>query len=193
MLARLFKPFIFALPQTMESNSYSRATTPDLIIAAAIITSLTKSINEGEGDWAKNDMLPLCERRIESSQVWIERNPQRPKLTSNALGVEIVFGTKASRTETRECYIKWSWTLDANNTRINDTLIEPKAAIAIWDCYFDLVEAKKKAGEIAAKALEVMKANEAKWNLAEKLLGMRRNEFGALVPVTSIKEEDNAC
>jgi hypothetical protein len=33
-----------------------------------------------------------------------------------------------------------------------------------------------------------MERNEKKWNLAEDLLGMKRNEFGALVPKVSVEE-----
>lgn len=45
------------------------------------------------------------------------------------------------------------------------------------------------AQQTADRALEKMKVNEKKWNLAERLLGMKRNEFGALVPAVSVEGE----
>lgn len=46
----------------------------------------------------------------------------------------------------------------------------------LWE---QLDEARKVAREAKAN----MEANERKWNLAETLLGMKRNEHGALVPI----------
>lgn len=44
------------------------------------------------------------------------------------------------------------------------------------------------ANETARKAKADMEANEAKWNLVEQLLHMKRNEYGALVPIRTVDE-----
>lgn len=46
---------------------------------------------------------------------------------------------------------------------------------------------RQEAAAVTAKALREQQANEAKWNLAEELLGMVRNEHGALVPAKTVE------
>ncbi len=46
-----------------------------------------------------------------------------------------------------------------------------------------IAEVKRVAAEAKAK----MEADERKWNLAESLLNMKRNEFGALVPIIKVE------
>lgn len=57
-----------------------------------------------------------------------------------------------------------------------------------WRNLSSQAEAARKA---AAEALLAQQLNERKWNMAERLLGMKRNDQGALVPAYMMEEE--AC
>lgn len=48
--------------------------------------------------------------------------------------------------------------------------------------------AKQEAERVAAKAKETMEKEKLKWNLAETLLNMKRDENGALVPKVKVDE-----
>lgn len=54
-----------------------------------------------------------------------------------------------------------------------DDLIKARSIVA---SYKELLTQKKAADEAAAKALKIMKEEESKWDLAEKLLGLKRKE-----------------
>lgn len=67
---------------------------------------------------------------------------------------------------------------------VNEVRVDPaKVGFDLFKTYYALLNAEREAKRIAAEALANMQANEAKWNLAEGILGMRRNEQGALVPI----------
>ncbi len=70
-----------------------------------------------------------------------------------------------------------------HNFEIDKVKIDEAAGNRIVAAYKDVEEKWKVAKEAAKKAAEELAINEAKWNLAERLLGMKRNEHGALVPI----------
>lgn len=69
--------------------------------------------------------------------------------------------------------------------KINDVEIDGKAGRELADAYISLKEKHDSAKSITAKALAEMKANEAKWNIAEQILGMKRTKSGRLIAVSS--------
>jgi hypothetical protein len=72
---------------------------------------------------------------------------------------------------------------------VDGVLVNASAKREILNGYERIQRRVKAAKAVADRAQEDMKKNEAAWNLAEKLLGMKRNEFGALVPITTANEE----
>lgn len=58
----------------------------------------------------------------------------------------------------------------------------------IKEAYQSIAEKEKAIKVAQEKALKEMQENEAKWNIAEQLLGMKRDESGALVPVVKVEE-----
>jgi hypothetical protein len=71
---------------------------------------------------------------------------------------------------------------------VNSVPLDPELGKQIVAAYVKIKLQREEAERVAAKALKEQQENEAKWNLAENLLGMKRNEFGALVP-----EKEVAC
>jgi hypothetical protein len=69
------------------------------------------------------------------------------------------------------------------NFYINGTQIADYCGDAIMNRYDEVEKRVTAVKQAEAKALADMKRNEDAWNLAESLLGMKRNEYGALVPV----------
>jgi hypothetical protein len=70
---------------------------------------------------------------------------------------------------------------------VNNVPFAAREGIAIIAAFDKLTALKKEADRVAARALEEQKRNEQRWNLAEELLGLRRNEHGALVPVKTVE------
>lgn len=66
---------------------------------------------------------------------------------------------------------------------VNDIEVSDSLATTVWASWARVERAHKRTEEAAARAKADMERNEKAWNLAERLLGMRRNEFGALVPI----------
>jgi hypothetical protein len=59
-----------------------------------------------------------------------------------------------------------------------------KSVIRSWEALTSKLKAAKDAAD---KAKSEMDRNEQAWNIAESLLGMKRNEHGALVPVKEVE------
>jgi hypothetical protein len=82
---------------------------------------------------------------------------------------------------------EWGWvrgtsSLECLQLCVNDVDLDPKLGLQLVHKYSSLAEQLAKAKAVAEKAKREQALNEKKWNLAEELLGMTRNEFGALVP-----------
>jgi hypothetical protein len=71
---------------------------------------------------------------------------------------------------------------------VNGVRISDKAFKAILTAWQGIREKVKAAEEVAEKAKAEMEVNETKWNLAEELLGMKRNGLGVLMPVKTAEE-----
>lgn len=141
----------------------------DDIIAAAVVQSFAKHFEDwkSSGRWINSwtyDDYRTC-----------------PRLVNEKAGIEV----RQDVGEDRQGY-------DASyfdkGLYVNGVKVSKKQASFIrfnWIKMATQVEATKKA---AADAKAEMERNETAWNLAEKLLGMKRNEFGALVPAKTVEE-----
>jgi hypothetical protein len=58
----------------------------------------------------------------------------------------------------------------------------------IYTNWQNIVVQVRHTEQVAAEAKAAMEANEKKWDLAEGLLGMKRDGFGRLMPIKTVKE-----
>lgn len=165
----------------MINNSYAKATTPDRLIAAHIIESFTLNFE----DW---DALNLDDQ-------WRQfYDAPKHTLTNTKKGLSVGWENqkKSADNDNRS---PWVYKLKAESAHVRNIPTKDNSApgksvpldavssrliIESWD---KVSVVKLKAKAVADKALAEMKANEAAWTMAENLLGMKRNKFGALVPV----------
>jgi hypothetical protein len=164
MLRKFFRP----TTPNLENSRYATATTPDMLIAGAIVASLAKEFV----DWVAGDL----QTKTSNYSKGVIFNPT---LINTKKGIRIEFGT--TRQTINEGYGEaCDWR--SKGTKVNDTLIELRAARWIARSYETLRDNQNRLKEAAAKAKAEMEANEKKWNLAEQLLDMKRTPTGALVP-----------
>jgi hypothetical protein len=74
------------------------------------------------------------------------------------------------------------WVECLPSAQINGVEVDASCAKWIKDSWNEISEQIKETKRVAAAAKKNMEDNETKWNLAEKLLEMKRTESGALVP-----------
>lgn len=152
------------LPKDITVHPYATATSPDQIIAEAMKVSMAKDITA----WYKG--------------------PNR----SRYKGVSDYHPTYHYELGNKDRSLVLTWTdYSYESTRlssfqVNDIDFDPGVALALIASYDTLKAAYDRAEATARKAKLAMQANENKWNLAESLLGLERNEFGALVPKETV-------
>jgi len=186
----LFGPVVNA-----ENNPYAKATTPDRLIAANIVQSFAKDFdNWSVENWSRR----FCPRvGVEYGNIG--------RMFNRKTGVYLVFAWKHDGKLSIESALEkkrgeWVVLVDESakggEYRLDYDLFETgmvldkQSSTLIVTERIRIAAAHKAAKEAADRALAVMQANEAKWELAEKLLGMKRNAIGALVPVQ--QEDGNA-
>lgn len=162
------------------NNPYAKATTPDQIIAAAIVESFAKDFDS----WRARDL----ERKTLYGTAFRE---YAPSLRHPEKKIEILFGFRTWPSDSEgditdyPAYTSADW--QSKGTKVNGIEIDLKSARLIANSYETLLNQREALKEKEQKALLTMKRNEEAWNIAERLLGMKRNEFGALVPVQTVE------
>jgi hypothetical protein len=165
------------LPTVEEwSQQHANKASPDGIIAATIVESLAAHWE----DWVATD--------LEHKQGVYRRDLELvPSLVNNKKKITVSFGVREWTTRTDEYSPKVfhkDW--QSEGTKVNGVAIELKAARYIAAGYERLAKQQKALQERAAEAKRNMEANEAKWNLAEQLLGFKRTAEGVLVPAQEV-------
>lgn len=170
---RMFSPIpISIIPLDPINNPYAKAMTPDELIAAAII----KSFAEDFDDWRKFGSLSTEATKWGSVSV-----------EGQLLKGHTRINFRLSRQQ-KGSYDNRKYWYELVECIINDIPLELNAGKKLFEAWIKISAEVHRAKAIAEKAKADMQANEAKWNLAEKLLGMKRDENGALVPVTRAEE-----
>ena len=143
----------------------------DQIIAAHCINSIAKDVNDWKlirpgDDW--DEWYDLFQRyKFEHGVDSLLINRQRHK---NVKSVHIFYNRQFGKNPNRFFYI--------NGVKFNDY-----DGREIIDSYLKVKAQKEEVERVAARALREQQLLEQKWNMAEELLGMKRNEFGALEPI----------
>jgi hypothetical protein len=181
------RAFIKDVFSTSETAPFPQpvGVSPDRMIAGAVIQSFISNTIDWKIDTSEaNNVSAFDSKLFESSHpVWSSN------LTSGAIklvnakdGITVKFnnwhqhlrssGKQANRVTGKNCYI--------NGVRISDS--DGIAILCNWLTYASKLRA---AEEAAAKAKAEMQANEAKWNLVEDLLKMKRTRSGRLIALSS--------
>lgn len=155
----------------MINNSYAKATTPDEIVAAAIVQSFVKNFD----DWSLLGSLEPPSQYFKSDA---ERHASTLNNSKKKLAVAFVFEFKSAK----ERHYPIPKGCSVNESKLNE-----RSFRIILDGWLKISKEVVKTRKAAADAVREMEENEKKWNIAEKLLGMKRNQFGALVPVKTAK------
>lgn len=172
-------------PERLAASPWAKATTPDQLIVAHILHDYAKNPD----NWKISGTLPksLCGFHTGShnrpdgyinkdSKTWFRTNLFVFTLTDGK--VKATLFTYIKNRDGDGCS-PWfeSYLFEVNGIRLADS-----SQKQLFKNLKALMTQKKEAEIAAAKALVQLEENERKWNLAETLLGMTRNEFGALVP-----------
>lgn len=175
-------------------HPYATATTPDQLIVAAIHESFFKNFD----DWTVESTLPtdigsayrfVSEKK---NKYWNEKGYSWRNLATTTLKnskMQVVVNLKfiSCKQYNREGPDRYFYTLDyAQIQAFTDTFInlDRPASQRLMKAWEEVYAVNTEAKRIADQAKREMEANEAKWNVAEKLLNMKRLPNGALVAVT---------
>lgn len=146
---------------------HRNAAKPEEIIAAAVIQSFAKDFDKWEAKHFDNAEDAYNQEggylRFASKETNIQRIPE---YKYNSSGPN---------------------TYRFNGMTVNDIEMPKYLEKAIIDGWNKIAVEMKRTLETAAKAKKAMDTNETAWDLAEKLLDMKRTDSGALVPKETVK------
>jgi hypothetical protein len=170
-------------PVDWGQHPVANLTTPDAIIVAHLIQTFTADFE----DWTNEDFRKLGNPDFRYETV-------RPKLINTKLKVEISFPVVYQGTGLKRSYVisgngRFKRFSSNGFTATADFQLDTTSSEALLKTWTDISTKMKAAKETAAKALAEMKANEEKWNVAESLLGMKRNATGLLMPIETEQQK----
>jgi hypothetical protein len=187
MLFSIKSFFSNKLPTVEEwSRRNADVATPDDIIAAAIMQSFAKDFK----DWKGSEYLAGDAKQAYKTGQYdvMIPNPSTDQMKTVTLrnsktGIQIIRGVfHRSMYDGPDKY--WY-----GKTFVDGVELDERQAQKLMRAYLAILKQVQATEEAARQAKRVMDRNEAAWNLAEKLLGMKRNEFGALVPVKTAEAD----
>ena len=180
---QVLKPF-FVLPplDPVLDHPYAKATKPDDIIAAHILASFAKNFEDWTVSATRNGLAKAFPNLIKLGQHDRAYTEEQFDITfvNTKENISVVVEYDYSKS-----YYDTYYARKVKGGKVNGFSFCPTLLMSIHNKYDALKVQLAEAKRVAAEAKKRMEENEAKWNLAEKLLGMRRNEFGALVPIHS--------
>lgn len=156
---------------------------PEDLIEAHIIRSIAKDFDDwelvavGKGtpgltrDRWYEEVKTIKEKHPHLDVQWLNRLLRNRRKHRNVKTVNILWSDNCNDLED---YF--------SNFFVNGIQFRGTSGSNIVEAFETINRQRQEAAAVAAKALREQQANEAKWNLAEELLGMVRNEHGALVP-----------
>jgi hypothetical protein len=163
------------------SQANASLTSPEQIIVAAVIESFAKDFES----WTVNPYIVGNAHFAYASGCYEDHDYSR-KFTA-------IRNDKAGITLKRRIREKYNY--ESSNkyyyeeSYINDLELPDRLSQEILRAYRRVLVRVQAAKQAAETARLNMEKNEAAWQLAEKLLGMKRNEQGALVPVKTVEPE----
>jgi hypothetical protein len=174
------------LPMTIEewAVANSRHAEPDDIIAAAIAQSFAKNFH----DWIGDNLAGSVKEAYSVARYSIGGGPdfegKALRLRNSKTAVNISLACNYTYKGSKE--IKFFDGLYVNSMRMSRRA--ERVILIAYARIKNQIDAIKVAEQ---QALESMKRGEVAWDLAERLLNMKRNEHGALVPVVEVCDADS--
>lgn len=153
----------------------AKITTPDELVAAAIIQSFAK-------DFHKWKITGKFSTTWDGYSSYNQDGEAKPILTNDEKKLTVAFHLTQHRSRQFSMNLWEERDQQLKSCRVNDVSIGIREARQILNAWYKITANIKAAKEAAARAKREMEENEKKWNLAEQLLGMRRTHTGALVP-----------
>lgn len=195
----------FAPPSTKEPWDLlpKEKATPDELIAGALINSFGREFDNWKLELkpstpTRDHQITFYSRRpsIRSDQEFLEQ-VKKEQAEVDAWMKKRVDRCGEGRFSINRALTNGKWTLvwyyvadnvSHNYFYVNDVAIPKEIGNIIVNSYDRINKQRAELKAAEAKALLTMKQEEKKWNLVEDMLGMVRNEFGALVPKETVSE-----
>lgn len=178
---KLFSLFSSPSVPTVEkwANHNAKKATPDDLIAGAIVASFAKDFKcwKFEGEFQQKHNYHSDFRSTSLS---------RKVPTKKHVEIRFVF----KKITTSDGSGTTTYIYNPIGCEVNGVRMSEAAYKYIYFHWNNVVVQVKRAEEVANQAKADMEANETKWNLAESLLGMKRDGFGTLQPVKTAETDD---
>lgn len=184
---------LFGWPEEKNAlidNPLAKATTPDGIIEAACINSIARDFDAWTRTCVRDGYKEHSKMLTKTGREMMHHMDSR-----------YIYSTYMLKNEEKNIVITWegnSYSDKYKDYKVNGVQFPDKNGYAIVSAYENLRMERVRAKAKADAALAEMKRLEGAWDLAENLLGLKRNEFGALVPKEEItdcvgKRKDKMC
>lgn len=180
---------LFGWPEeknALINNPLARATTPDQLIEAVVIQSIAKEFEK----WSLQDhtwpMKAVPSRSAGYARALNEQKVPRINFINRSKSIQCVIELDW-RYQYNDDDERWEYLPNMESFTVNGAKLSGQAGERIMKSYVKIREQLRKAEEEAAAALKRQQDNDKKWNVAEELLGLRRNEHGALVPIDTLE------
>lgn len=170
-------------PAEKWAMKHSKLCSPDELVAAHIIQSIAKDFD----DWSMDE---------DGQRLWPKYSDFKGKWpNTDSYRVDRMLYNRCKRKNVKSIVIFFDHRSDESHRAftINDTRFDDVVGRRIINAYEELKAKRDEIERAARLALEEQKVLDARWNLAESLLGMKRNEHGALVPEKSPCGGDYPC
>lgn len=157
----------------------------DISPDAMIVNGLIQSFASEFEDWAVDGVLPdtigkRCEHSEPPSREFLIRNDKKKLILKFYIS-----WTRGKSRDGDNCRPFWYHPSVASRFTVNGQELDGDAARAVFKKWIEMSGAVRAAKEAADRALADMKASEAKWNIAEQILGMRRTKTGRMIAESS--------
>lgn len=183
--------FLAPTVMTVEKWAVKNASiaTPDQLIAGAVLESIAKHFE----DWELHSETLSYRQYVHHSREEWERRRKEWYAKWSELGGQVNYYMVNRVLENKKTGVRVSYRKTGENTRdmfyVNGVSICNEEGEKIALGHLKLQDAYERAQAAAAEAKWQMEENEKKWNLAESLLGKKRDEFGTLVPIKTVEGE----
>lgn len=170
---------LFRRKPTLEqwAQKNSKITTPDRIIAEAIIASLKRDYDDWKGNLSKK-FHPFSHHQ--NNNYYLQNDKKK---------IIVKFGSRIQyRFSKFWKYEDWVELPMLRGTTVNDVPIDADSALRIFEGWKQAKIICERMQNATDKITADMRRNEMAWDLVEKLLGFRRTENGALEPVVKAEE-----
>lgn len=180
--------------EAFANSSWSTECTPDDIIVASLLESVVKETGLW-GNWKAGDYFDRTASKTvlsDKTRKWINAKdgPTVPiylqRYGNEPLELIIRRGGWGKTSKDRDGQGPWFYRPSPTSgcvIEFNGVTLNSQASDRFLTTFKKIKADAAKAKEIADRCFAAMEENEKKWNVAETMLGMKRNEFGALVPV----------